>query len=180
MNRFSLASLVSVFAGAVVTFSPLAARAQTARADGFTAEQLRAQYVAHGYQADAPVTWWIPNHVTSFRVSDLATGRVVMILVYRDVATADLDRSKAEAHDDATAGNGPHLIPGYGYSTWRENVALVESTTDDLARQFTAEQAADNQIMTGAPVAVETGNAMPTYAVDLDIINVIDGETVNL
>jgi hypothetical protein len=102
-----------------------------------------------------------------------------MVLVYPDVATADLERSGAVANDAATAGNGPHLIPGYGYSMWRENVALVESTTGELARQFTAEQAAGNQIMTGAPATVETGNA-PTYAVDLDVINVIDGETVNL
>jgi hypothetical protein len=34
--------------------------------------------------------------------------------------------------------------------------------------------------MMGLSSAVETPNGAPTYAVDLDLINVIDGETVNL
>lgn len=180
MNRFSVVSLASAFAGVVVGFSPLAANAQAAQVADFTPDQVRAQYLAHGFQADAPVTWWTSNHVTTFRVSDPVSDRVVMVLVYPDSATAVAERSNAEARDSSDAATGPHLVAGYGYSTWRQNVALVESTTDNLARQYAAEQAVDNQVMTGIPASVEPSNLTPAYAVDLDMIGVIDGGTANL
>jgi hypothetical protein len=180
MNRFSSVSLASAFASAVVALSPFAANAQTAPTGPYTAEQLRAQYVAHGYQADAPVSWWTPNNVTTFRVSDPANGRVVMVLVYPDSATADADRSAAQARDTNAEGNGPHLVEGYGFSTWRDNVALVESTTDTLARQYAAQQASDNQVSAGIPATVEASDVTPTFAVDLDMIGIIDSNTVNL
>jgi hypothetical protein len=179
MNRFSNACLATAFAAATIALSPLAANAQEGPNADFTPDHIRAQYVAHGYQAEAPVTWWTPNHVTTFRVSDPGSDRVLMILVYPDSATADTERVTAEARDDSSAGMGPHLIAGYGYSTWRGNVALVQSTTDELARQYAVQQAADSQVTVGA-AAVETPNPSPTFAVDLDLINVIESGTVNL
>ena len=180
MNRFSIVSLASAFAGAIVAVSPFAANAQVAPNTDFTPDQLRAQYAAYGYQTDAPVTWWTPDHVTTFHVSDPSSDRVAIVLVYPDSATADQERARAQARDDDAAGMGPHLIAGYGYSTWRGNVALVESTTDELVRQYAAEQATDNQVKTGTLPTVEPPNPAPTYAVDLDLISVIDGDTVNL
>jgi hypothetical protein len=128
MNRFSLAYVAAAFAGATVAFSPLAANAQAAPNADFTPDQVRTQYIAHGYEADAPLVWWTPNHLTTFRVSDPASDRVVMVLVYPDYATADAERSRAKARDGTTAGMGPHLISGYGYSAWRGNIAIIEST----------------------------------------------------
>ena len=180
MNRFSFSSLASAFAGAIAVLSPLAANAQAAPAADFTPDQVQAQYVAQGFQVDAPVTWWTSNHVTTFRVSDPSSSRVIMVMVYPDTATAEAERSAAQPRDTSAAGNGPHLIPGYGYSTWRQNVALVESTIDNLGRQYADEQAADSQVTTGLAASDESANLRPTYAVDLDIIGVIDGGTVNL
>ena len=180
MNLVSATSMFSAFAGAIVAFSPHVASAQAASSTDFTPDQLQTQYIAHGYRVDAPVTWWTPDHVTTLRVSDPASDRVVMLLVYPDSATAAAERSNAEAREGRTAGMGPHMISGYGYSIWRGNVALVESTADGLARQYAADQAEDNQVMTGMPPAVDSPNLSPTYAIDQDLIDVIDGEMVNL
>jgi len=180
MNLVSATSMFSAFAGAIVAFSPHVASAQAASSTDFTPDQLQTQYIAHGYRVDAPVTWWTPDHVTTLRVSDPASERVVMLLVYPDAATAAAERASAEVREGRSAGMGPRLISGYGYSIWRGNVALVESTADGLARQYAAEQAAENQVMTGLPLAVGSPNPSPPYAIDQDLIDVIDTETASL
>jgi hypothetical protein len=47
-----------------------------------------------------------------------------MVLVYPDLATADVERTKIQAEEAAATA---HLVPGYGLSTWRGSIALVES-----------------------------------------------------
>ncbi|HEY1295610.1 MAG TPA: hypothetical protein VGJ60_21225 [Chloroflexota bacterium] len=178
MNRSTLVSLASIFVG-VVSF-PLTASAQPAPTSDVTADELRSQYIARGYQPETPVTWWTSNHVTTFRVSDATSDRALMVLVYPDSATADAERSRAEARDPNNEGQGPHMVAGYGYSTWRGNVALVESTTEELAREYSLEQDAGNQVMTGLSAAAEASTPMPTSAVDLDLIDVVDRAAVNL
>jgi hypothetical protein len=181
MNRFKRACLASVFVSIAGACFPLGASAQAAPTGDFTADQLRSQYIARGYQAETPVAWWTPNHVITFRVADPNSSRVVMVLVYPDAATAHLERASAEAREGVASGVGPHLIAGYSASTWIRNVALVQSSTQDLARQYAAEQAADNQLMTGVPTPPESVSAVTTaYAVDLDILDVLDSGTVNL
>jgi hypothetical protein len=180
MNHFCVAYVIFAFAGTIAAFSPLVANAQTASNADFTPGELRSQYIAHGYQVDAPIAWWTPDHVTTVRVSDPTSDRVVMLVVYPDVATAAAVRASVATHDGGTAGTAPRLIAGYGYSAWRGNVALVESTADGLARQYAAEQAADNQLMTGMPPAVDSPNPSQTYAIDQDLLDVVDSDTVSL
>ena len=78
----------------------------------FTPGQLRTQYSEHGYQVEAPIRWWTTDQVTSLRVFDTRTDRVVMVLVYPDSGVADAERAKAQAHE----ATGSHLVPGYGLS----------------------------------------------------------------
>jgi hypothetical protein len=108
MYRSTMRSLTAVFTGAVLASTPLVVSAQSAPRGDFTADELRADYIAHGYQADAPITWWTPNKPTTFRVVDPAGNRVLMIIVYPDAATAQAARSSAEMRDSARSVTGPH------------------------------------------------------------------------
>jgi hypothetical protein len=64
-----------------------------------------------------------------------ADGRTVRPIVYRDAAAAAAARQQAYAeHASATDARliysddvGPQLLSGFGASTWRRNIALVES-----------------------------------------------------
>src|SRR6266851_3913526 len=102
MNRATLRSLSVVLTSAVVALWPLAAGAQPVSAPSMTADQVRDQFVSQGFQTDPPVTWWTTN-ATSFRVYDAKqpadqNGRVLMVLVYPDLATAQAEGSLARAH----------------------------------------------------------------------------------
>jgi hypothetical protein len=156
-----------------------------------TADQVRAEFLSLGYQVDAPITWWTTNHVTTFTVSDrsdqgTASGRILMVLVYPDTATAQAEISKAQsrevsentAQDPASA--GPHLVPGYGPSILLQNVALVESSQQELARQYAAQLDRDNLAVFGTGQPMELALAPATHAVDLDFLSAFDNGIVNL
>jgi hypothetical protein len=162
MNRSTLGSLGFVLASAVVALAPQSTNAQSLTSD----DQIRSGCINQGYQVEAPTNWWTNDGVTTFRVSDATTGRILMVLVYPDLATADAETA--------------HLVLGYGLSTWRGNVPLVESTTDDLRRQYAAQLDLANQFGTDGLATAQPVQAQPTYAVDLHFLNVIDGATVNL
>ena len=55
----------------------------------------------------------------------------------RHLAAAAFERARVQ---NAGSNRWRHLIPGYGISVWRQNVALVESTIGDLSRQYISEQ----------------------------------------
>jgi hypothetical protein len=59
-------------------------------------------------------------------------------------------------------------------------VALVESTTRDLDRLYTAELKRANREMLGTPETGVGEPAQPVYGVDSDLLNVVDGEVANL
>ena len=102
--------------------------------------------------------------MTSLRVFDTRTDRVVMVLVYPDSGVADAERAKAQALE----ATGSHLVPGYGLSAWHQNVALVESTQEELSRQYAAEQDRHNQMMLGVSRTGEGVRVEVVRAVDLD------------
>ena len=186
MNRSTLLSLSAAFV-TIVAWSPQAAAAEPGPA--MTASEVRALFVSQGYRAEGQVTWWT-NHVTSFSVFDPTeqaspTARIIMVLVYPDIATALVERSRAEASEAAetarafTDTHGPHLVPGYGFSTWRDNVAVVQTTQGDLQRRFSEELDWIN--MVGAqPEVAARGTAQAPQAVDLDILRVLNRATVDL
>jgi hypothetical protein len=130
MNR-SLRSLLSA-AAAVMALVPVLASAQSAPLA--TPDQVRAKFADAGYQVDAPTTWWT-NGSTTFLVHDatgsISDGRVLMVLVYPDLTTAQADSERDE------------LVPGYGPSVFQGNVAMVESTWMELNRQYEAQLATD-------------------------------------
>jgi hypothetical protein len=190
VNRSTLRSLSVVLASAVVSLFPVAAGAQPAPTS-MTADQVRNEFLGLGYQVGVPTTWWTNNHVTTFTVADRsgqgsASGRILMVLVYPDTATAQSEMSNAQAREAAenadlaaTAG-GPHLVAGYGPSILLNNVALVESTQQELARLYAAELDRDNLVVVGTGVSMGSTSVPPTHAVDLDFLSALDRSFANL
>src|SRR5579859_4982660 len=168
MNRPTLRSLSAVFASAIVALSaaPLAANAQSAPSTDLTVDQMRAEFVADGYQVGAPLSWWTNNHVTTFTVFDNSpqNGRIVMVLVYPDAATA---QAETAGSDQLT---GPRLVPGYGPALVRRNVALVESSGQELSQRYAAEQALQEQAEFGASSVAPIAPTLVTTAVDAEFL----------
>ncbi|HEX8969036.1 MAG TPA: hypothetical protein VF937_14215, partial [Chloroflexota bacterium] len=136
-------------------------------------------FTSAGYVADQPQSWdWTSPPVTSFQVHDTASGRVVMVLVYPDVAAAQTELRQAASHDQVGAGSGPHLIPGYGPSVWNANVAMVEATESQLARLYQAQADRDNGVY--VDLALNPDPNESTLAVDFDFQQALDSSAVNL
>jgi hypothetical protein len=98
-----------------------------------SAEDVRAEFERAGYQAS--ITGTTGEGVGILFVVDdyeavAVNTRVLMALVYPDVASADLARA-----------GGPILAPGYGQSTWIDNVALVQTTWGEIDRRQSADWA---------------------------------------
>jgi hypothetical protein len=107
-------------------------------------EQMRGAFAGAGFDVEQALNWnWTSPPVSTFRVFDPARSRVVMVLVYPTASAADAGRKQAEANEQALSlgssplvGLGPHLVPGYGESFWRGNVALVATTRSELDRVY--------------------------------------------
>jgi hypothetical protein len=75
----------------------------------WTPEQVRTAFVRGGYQVSEPISFdWIAPPVSTLRVQDGRSDRVLMVLVYRDAPTA-----RAVSDRD-----GPWLVSGYGPSVF--------------------------------------------------------------
>ena len=109
-----------------------------------------------------------------------------MVLVYPDTATARSEMASAQAREAAdnaqltSAAAGPHLVPGYGPSILLHNVALVESSQQELTRQYTAQLDRDNLASFGTGEAMELTPTPTTYAVDSDFLSALDTSIANL
>jgi hypothetical protein len=177
MNRPILRSLSAVLASGIVALSaaPLAANAQPAPSVDLTVDQVRGGFIADGYQVGAPLHWWTNGRVTTFTLSDgpQATDRIVMVLVYPDTATAQAETAGSDQL------KGPRLVPGYGPAVVRQNVALVESSRQELDQRYAAEQASEEaefaatSVMPVAPTVV-------TRAVDLEFLTALDSAIATL
>ena len=172
MNRPTLLSLGAVFASAIVALSagPFVASAQSASSMNLTVDQVRAEFTADGYQVTSPLTWWTNNHVTTFTVSDglQQNDRVVMVLVYPDAATVQAETAGAEEL------SGPRLVPGFGPALVRRNVALVESTQQELSRLYTVEQALQQETEFGASSVMPIVPTLVTRTVDAEFLDALD------
>jgi hypothetical protein len=127
-------------------------------------------------------TWTSPP-VTTLQIYSQSGGRVLMALVYPDAAVAQAERLQAQAREPeqasvAASGYGPHLVPGYGRSIWRANVALVQTTQSELDRLFRLQSDRDNGVLVDPIAEREPGS--PNYAVDLDLQQALENSVVSL
>jgi hypothetical protein len=181
MNRPTLRSLSAFLASAVVALSaaPFAVNAQEAPFTGLSVDQVRNEFVADGYQVGAPIGWWTNNHITTFTVTDGSeqNGRVAMVLVYPDAATAESEVAMADQSSDPA---GPHLVPGYGPALVRDNVAIVESTQQELNQRYATERALQDAAEFGTSSVMPTAPTQVTKAVDADFLSALDASFDNL
>jgi hypothetical protein len=161
---------------AIASLAPRTVSAQSSPNGVLLADQIGSDYVSQGFRVDMPITWWTNDGVTTIHVTDSSTNRVLMVLVYPDIATAADEKATVQAQEEI---GGEHLVPGYGISVWRQNVAVVECTTEDLNRQYVAEQKLANRAMLGITDLAVAQPAQPMYAVDSDLLSIVDTETAH-
>jgi hypothetical protein len=180
LSRFFFASLL--VAGSAW---PMSAAAQS-DPQVITVDQVRSAFSSAGYAVDQPTTWdWTRPPLTSFEVHGQNDGRVLMVLVYPSMTAADDALLLAQSHEQAlnagqplSSASGPHIVSGFGTSTWARNVALVQSTETQLDRMYQVQVDRDNGIATDQ-VMFDDPSA-PMIAVDLDFLQALQSSVANL
>jgi hypothetical protein len=177
--------LAVVVALAIGCLSSLAGSAN-AQLVSESVEQARAAFAGAGDQVDAAHTWdWMAPSFSSFQVRDTASDRVLMVLVYPGADAAQAARLEAAAHEQAlnagipVSDAAPHLVTGYGPSTWMGNVALVETTGSQLDRLYKAQLDRDTGLSVDPQLTQDPIDA--GVAVDIDFQEALQrGAVVNL
>jgi hypothetical protein len=67
-----------------------------------------------------------------------------------------------------------------GVRVLRHNVAVVESTQQELARRYAAQLDRDNLVVAGTEEPLYFTSAPAMYAVDLDFLSALDNGIANL
>jgi hypothetical protein len=118
------------FAATVLTLACLAPHTAAAQEvspglETLTPEQVRTAFLRGGYHVSEPISFdWIAPPVSTLRVQDGRSDRLLMVLVYSDAATAHSVSDR----------DGPWLVPGYGPGVVRQNLALVQASERELSR----------------------------------------------
>src|SRR5215469_10596209 len=143
----SIRSLI-VVAAAVACLWPVAATAQVQQFPQMapevrTVEQARQAFSDAGYTVDQAHTWdWTSPPFATFQVKDSSRDRVLVVLVYPSVGAAQVARLQAASNEQPSAARpsggdvGPHMVIGYGPSTWSGNVAMVQTTGSQLLQLY--------------------------------------------
>jgi hypothetical protein len=184
----STRSLVVTLTSVLVLLCPAGAAAQSTVAADLTLDQVRSQFQRNGYDVGQPLHFdWMSPPVTSFQVRDGRgrADRVLMVLLYPDSAAARSAHLQAQMREDTEQNrglmysdeHGPRLVPGYGESVWRQNMALVQSSQSALNRLFAAALDRDNEEMVGY-TDLETKPTM--QAITFEAIQAVDQEFVTL
>jgi hypothetical protein len=88
---------------------------------GLSVDELRDDFARRGYVVDAATAWeWLSPPVTTFRVQDPHTDRVLLVQVFPDAARA------------AVASRRAAPIPCYAARAWISNVALLQADGETL------------------------------------------------
>jgi hypothetical protein len=180
--RFVLVS--ALIAAYVCGLPPISSAQETTppgAAPALDSNQIVAAFASSGYQVDEPHTWsWTQPPFTSVRVRDLATGRVLSVLIYPSAAAAEIARLQA-AHaqgQSVISSTGPYLVTGFGPSLWMNNVALVESRESLLERLYQAQVDRDNGVLDVQSAAL--ADERPAVVVDVDFLQALLNGAVNL
>jgi hypothetical protein len=147
----------------------------TVAAQELTPDQLAVAFSRAGFEVEAPITWtWLSPSHTTLRVRDHAAERVLLVIVYGDAATAAAEQRRAGAQVDGDAANGPRLVPGYGPSSWRQNIALVQARQRDLDRWLATELQRSMGMPAMASGGPLVGDSLATLSVDADVLAALD------
>jgi hypothetical protein len=105
------------------------------------------------------------------------SGRIVRAFVYRDAQAAGAAHRQAHAQQAASVNGpfpdsddvGPQLLSGFGGSTWRRNIALIQSSPHTFADLMPAEVECDDLVPSSPP---DLSRAL--YRVDANVVELID------
>jgi hypothetical protein len=170
---------------------PIAGFAQTQRLPQVSpdirgVEQVRQAFNAAGYEVGQADTWnWTSPPVSTFQVIDPSRDRVLLVLVYSSRTAAQGARMEAETHEQAlnagtstTDNSTPHLVLGYGPSTWVGNVALVQTSAAHLAQMYQSQNDLDDGMYVSPNTVQSAGEALAE--VDADFQQALRSSVVNL
>jgi len=173
-------------AALVCALTPIMAHAQ--ESPTVNSDQVRAEYVSAGYQVGPSTTWWTDGS-TTFLVhptsgSPEQMGRVLLVVVYPDLQTAESERQRIQTNAAQVVDpSKPLLVPGHAPTYWWQNVALVEEGIPELNQQYQSEVERDMQPDdTLAGGAVLQSQPQQLASVDADFVAVLlqGPPTVNL
>jgi hypothetical protein len=176
-DRRILRSLAVACGGALLALWPLGTSAQGIGPEGRADLQVgsvREALQAAGYVVSAPMAWDERAIVIESRARDGV--HLVRAFVFSDQEAAAAAHWRAYAQQELINGPvpysndaGPQLLSGYGASTWRRNVALVQSSPETFADLMPAEPDCSGFARPPGPDV-----SRPAYRVDPDIIGVLD------
>ncbi len=163
MHRTSHSLLATVTAVACLVLVTGSAQAQvtTPAPPPLTVDQVREAFTTAGYRVDRIYDWdWTSPPATSLQVNDLASGRVLLVLVYRGATAAQAGRQQAEANEQG------RLVYGYGPGVWNNNIAMVQTTRAYVAQLDQMQNDRDCGTNLDADFAQDPWR--PSIAVDVD------------
>jgi hypothetical protein len=168
--RTFIASVTATVCVVLLAGEPAHAQVPTPAEKLVTVDGVRDSFTRAGYQVGGAENWdWTSPPVTTFQVEDVATGRLLLVLVYGSATAADAARLESSTHGQALAGGnvigtaGPHLVVGYGPSTWNQNAAMVQTSRVEFAHAYQVQNEFDCGITT------QTDGAHPSNTnVDVD------------
>jgi len=150
-----------------------------------TVEQARQAFSDAGYTVDQAHTWdWTSPPFATFQVKDSSRDRVLVVLVYPSVGAAQVARLQAASNEQPSAARpsggdvGPHMVIGYGPSTWSGNVAMVQTTGSQLLQLYQIQIDQSNDFYVNPDLA--RASSQPQIAVDVDFQQALQNGLVNL
>ncbi len=146
----------------------------TRASGGIDVDAVRQLLESAGYTVGAPVPYGDQTLVLEAR-SD--SGRIVRAFVYPDAHAAGAAHHQAYAQQAGSVNGigrdsddaGPQLLSGFGTSTWRRNIGLVQSSPETVAELMPAEMdCTDLKLATGPDLS------QALYRVDPIVVALFD------
>jgi hypothetical protein len=178
MNRAPARSRAFICGVALLALQPVVVTAEpvapSAAAGGVDVASMGRVLESAGYSVGAPVISGDHTLVIEARADG---GRIVRAFVYRDVQTAGAAHQQAYAQQagsviDSLADSddaGPQLVSGFGASTWRRNIALVQSSPETFAELMPPEVDCTDLTPVRSPDVSQA-----VYQVDAKIVALVD------
>jgi hypothetical protein len=179
MPRSTPRLLALVLALAALGLSPAAVRADDITARTLAPAQLQDEFVRCGYQlpgGNRPGQYFA---VRGPNVDPRDNPRILMVVVYPDVASAAEAHRRAHERAEAKIGipvpmsddHGPQLLVGYGGSVWRNNVAMLQTTLRTLSGLYYEDiQTGEAKVIDPSAFDLGFATRFGPYAVDSDFV----------
>jgi hypothetical protein len=172
---------------ALVILSPPTAVAAESTPGAWSVDDVQSAFQRAGYVTGTPAPWsdeasmlavWAPEGAPP-------NGPVLRVFVYADAAAASAAHRRAHANDEARRNRpiaasddrGPQLLTGYGASTWRRNIALVQASPPGDVGAFPVEPNCDPEPIITATTGPELSSrdfALPTTGVDARFVALLE------